>query len=104
MSHELTLEQEAKALQILHRQDEKRLFGNARISGTGPEVEETNRGPCQICGHVPEPGRKSNAWDHDHATGKFRGWLCRRCNVGLGYFKDSVDHMQKAIDYLNKSK
>ena len=38
--------------------------------------------------------------DHCHDTGKVRGLLCSPCNKGLGHFKDSVDNMGKAIDYL----
>jgi len=39
--------------------------------------------------------------DHDHKTQKFRGFLCRRCNVGLGMFMDNVGRLKRAIAYLN---
>ena len=35
---------------------------------------------CQICGNVPKRGLDQ---DHDHRTGKTRGWLCHRCNRAL---------------------
>lgn len=41
--------------------------------------------------------------DHDHKTGKFRGLLCRRCNNGLGFFRDNIEFLQNAIKYLNKN-
>lgn len=41
--------------------------------------------------------------DHCHTTGKFRGNLCENCNLGLGRFKDSIDNLNKAIDYLQKT-
>lgn len=39
--------------------------------------------------------------DHDHKTGAIRGMICRKCNLGLGYFKDSPDALKRAADYLN---
>jgi len=40
-------------------------------------------------------------WDHDHATGLFRGCLCINCNLGLGHFKDSPDRLNNALAYLS---
>ena len=37
-----------------------------------------------------------------HTTGKIRGLLCRNCNRALGAFKDNVERLQRAIDYINK--
>ncbi len=41
--------------------------------------------------------------DHDHKTGKFRGLLCFNHNVGLGHFQDSVETLQRAIEYLQST-
>jgi len=38
--------------------------------------------------------------DHDHKTGKFRGLLCRECNLGIGLLKDNVTILKMAIKYL----
>jgi len=51
-------------------------------------------GGCGICGNPPV------VVDHDHQTGDTRGILCHRCNLGLGHFKDNLETMRKAIEYL----
>lgn len=61
-------------------------------------------GVCAICGK-PETrvvGEKNCplAVDHDHETGIVRGLLCHSCNSGLGHFKDSLENLSNAIDYL----
>ena len=47
-------------------------------------------------------GTKKSPWvlDHDHETGEFRGYICDYCNVGLSRFKDDVNILYRAIDYL----
>ena len=66
------------------------------------------RGQCGICGilmKLPENRQGQSldvvAVDHDHTTGKVRGLLCNACNKGLGLFKDSIENLQKAKEYLN---
>ena len=66
-------------------------------------LHRENRKPdhlrCPIC-HKHVSGSKSIVLDHDHATDKFRGWLCNDCNNGLGKFNDSIDMLTRAINYL----
>lgn len=59
---------------------------------------------CEICGsdgcgrgNKPESGI---CFDHDHATGVPRGWLCDRCNKVLGLVYDNPALMHKLIRYL----
>lgn len=66
---------------------------------------ERRRGPCDLCGQHetaknPDGTVKLLAVDHDHESGVNRGFLCSRCNTGLGMFKDDPDLLSKAIDYL----
>lgn len=56
---------------------------------------EKSGGKCEICG-----AEKNLCVDHDHSDGRIRGVLCRKCNIGIGYFDDSIARMSKAIKYL----
>lgn len=63
---------------------------------------------CKIC-HGPETMKQANgkgikrlAIDHCHKTNKARGLLCHHCNVSLGGFKDSIELLQSAINYLKE--
>jgi len=47
---------------------------------------------------------RSLSIDHCHETKKVRGLLCTNCNHGLGSFKDNINSLLNAIDYLNQSK
>jgi hypothetical protein len=56
-------------------------------------------GRCAICG---EQVLDDPCLDHCHATGKVRGVLCRKCNIGLGYFEDSPKLLALATAYLQR--
>lgn len=61
---------------------------------------------CELCGEdeiADSRGVKKNLHlDHDHRTGKFRGFLCIRCNTGLGCFRDDEELLMEAISYLRE--
>ena len=59
---------------------------------------EEQNGLCPICGDAPDG--KRFAVDHDHATGQVRGLLCHRCNPGIGYFRENIQILGSAIEYL----
>lgn len=45
---------------------------------------------CALCGLYESDDKHGGHrlhLDHDHNTGEFRGWLCRRCNTGLGFYE-----------------
>ena len=66
-------------------------------------VEDYNRlvssqeGKCKICDR-----QARLVVDHDHATGKVRGLLCRLCNTSLG-FVENQEFLVKALSYLRRS-
>jgi Recombination endonuclease VII len=70
---------------------------------------------CPICDKTEEQlneninptlRKKGRPWvmDHDHDTKKFRGWVCRKCNLGMGNFSDDHNLVLKAAEYLKKAK
>lgn len=62
-------------------------------------VEKLN-GLCPICRRPP--GKNGFAVDHCHRLKKFRGVICPNCNVGLGMFADSPEHLRSAALYLEQ--
>ena len=59
---------------------------------------------CPICmkSQIVEMMASPPRMDHDHATGKFRQWICDSCNTGLGRFKDDTRILKRAIEYLEQ--
>jgi hypothetical protein len=56
---------------------------------------------CEVC--VKE-GTKRNGivLDHNHTTGKFRGWLCSNCNTAIGLAKENPQILEALVKYLNQ--
>ena len=63
-------------------------------------------GVCAIC-RSPGKGKGERyyplCFDHCHKTGKFRGLLCDRCNLGIGNFDDDIDRMTAAVEYIRRN-
>ena len=65
-----------------------------RMKKTAPPKPDV----CPCCYEVPI------IWciDHDHKTNEFRGWLCDKCNLGIGKLGDSIEGLENAIRYLKE--
>ncbi len=108
----------AKKRRVLDRQkpdwDEKKkrknLVAAAHAYGFDPEFisleNSKQNGVCKICNKENQDRRKSKflAIDHCHDTGKFRGLLCHKCNLGLGHFNDDPKLLRVAADYLEQTR
>lgn len=83
----------------------------------GTTIEEYYRvyqeqgGRCKLCpreGTLQSIGTTSRndvlVIDHCHASGKFRGLLCYRCNLALGQFGDDISVLENAVNYLKENK
>lgn len=89
----------------LHKQDEKQLaIFHQKKHKYGLEKNEYLRlfqkqnNACAICGTSFNDVRA--CVDHSHEDGKVRGLLCDNCNRGLGAFKDNIQLLLKAMDYI----
>ena len=77
-----------------------------RLKATTPLPDEKHT--CPICGCTEKEalgrgGKKHKtpwAFDHNHITQTFRGYICHTCNRTLGCFKDNIDYLNRALKYL----
>lgn len=91
-----------------HRNNRLRSHGNSikymyGISATTyAQMLALQNGVCAICKGTNKNGKRLSV-DHCHNTNKVRGLLCHNCNMGLGYFRDTIDILKDAISYLENS-
>ena len=58
---------------------------------------------CPVCKKRTIAGVTSKVvLEHDHRTGKARGWICDSCNTGIGRFKDDIELLKSAMKFLKK--
>lgn len=90
-----------RATEYYHLDIEKnREIGRIRVSNGHRKKKDLLAGRprptnCECCGIVCNV-----VFDHDHDTGKFRGWICNRCNRVLGFVQDSKDVLSALIAFL----
>jgi len=76
-----------------------RNYGVSRKEFDKRIADQNNK--CEIC-KLPFVPEKTPHVDHCHTTNKVRGLLCNHCNRGLGGFRDSIQIMQSAQEYIKK--
>ncbi len=88
----------------------KQSRGDAKLGGFMPcnatheELRDSYTGVCKICGISDKVNSRRLSMDHDHETGKFRGWLCMGCNGGIGFLKDSPGLLRLAAEYIESNR
>jgi len=78
------------------RDDRARAYGKGAHEHLLEQVAKQNN-RCAIC---QKEFTKTPCLDHNHVTNCWRGALCRMCNCSIGALGDSVEGLQRAIDYL----
>lgn len=64
------------------------------------EMKAAQGETCALCPKTESNPHKALCIDRCHETGKIRGLLCDNHNRAMGLFKDSIEDMEKAINYL----
>lgn len=64
------------------------------------DLKKEQKGRCAICGKA---FTAPPLVDHNHVTGKIRKLLCCPCNSVIGFAKDSIVILKKAIQYLKEN-
>lgn len=71
-------------------------------------MSEQQQGLCAICNNKESRKSKTEGKvcrlvvDHCHKTGRMRKLLCSSCNCMIGFAKDNVDFLRRAIKYLEQ--
>lgn len=104
---ELARQKQATLVSTRRKSTLKRFF-NLSVEDYLKMLNDQN-GVCAICKkseiYYTKTGKlKDLAVDHCHVSGKVRGLLCSSCNNGLGCFKDNLELLDKAKEYLINSK
>ena len=93
---------------IYYRKGGHRVYGNhckgcySEMKALVYQLKKLNPKPrdgkCQACGETPDVLHL----DHDHTTGKFRGYVCEGCNHSMGKSNDDPEKLIKQAEYLRE--
>ena len=74
-----------------------RRLGHKPCNATPEFIASSRTIVCPLC----NSNDRKMVVDHDHLTGRFRGWICSDCNRAIGYAHESVLVLQRMVDHLS---
>jgi Autographiviridae endonuclease VII len=67
------------------------------------DLYKKQKGRCRVCNRrMPKFGRYGLQVDHNHTTNTYRGLVCSRCNMLIGYYETAFKLWKKVEDYLHE--
>lgn len=94
------------SMRLINLKSHARLHGYTPPRVTVEQLIQAWTGYCYICGQsitlVRGEEKSTSNIEHDHKSGRFRGWVCRGCNTIIGHANDSVERLHDVIRYLEK--
>ncbi|MEK6878318.1 MAG: endonuclease domain-containing protein [Nanoarchaeota archaeon] len=99
------LEETKKKMSEKHKREKNPAWkgGLTRLEKREKLAGRSKPDKCEICFQYPKKNQYI-CFDHDHKTGKFRGWICQNCNAVLGLANDNIDVLNNMIKYLLNQK
>ena len=89
-----------EAKQTTGEGEEARLRYLARVYGGMPLPAYPETPVCECCETPTWLLDSAIHLDHCHGSNEFRGWLCRKCNTGIGMLGDNIEGTLNALEYL----
>lgn len=93
-----------KANPVDHKAGQRRCHLRKQFGMTPADFDALLAGQGGVCGICRGALADSRGFhphvDHWHDTGRVRGILCLKCNVGLGAFGDDPERLGQALRYL----
>lgn len=79
-------------------------YGYIPCNATEEELKNSVTGKCHSCDKLEVDCDRRLSMDHNHKTGKFRGWLCTKCNTAAGMIEDSPELALALALYLERNR
>lgn len=94
-------EERRRYFRAYYQRCKQKALASARRRKGLPTPSRSAPSVCECCGGPS--GKRAMVLDHCHATGKFRGWLCSPCNLGIGKLGDALTSLKLAVAYLERA-
>ena len=97
-------EKNSKRIALQSRKDILKKYGLSPVDYNDMFIEQ--KGCCALCGKHQLKTEGALAVDHNHKTKKVRGLLCKKCNIGLGYYewvKNNTTRFENFENYLGEN-
>ena len=93
--------EQRKRLRTLNPEAEKARLKRFSERQEQKRIQEAGRNKPELC-EICSTNEFKIVFDHCHNSGKFRGWICDRCNRVLGIVKDSPQLLKELALYLEQ--